>query len=285
MEKQKTFLVTGANDGIGKETARHFAGMGARVVMICRSQERGETAKKEIIESTGNENVHLYLADLASQNQIREACKAIIQDIDSIDVLVNNAGFMGYPERQLTEDGIESTFAVNHLGPFMITNLLFPLLRNTDNARIVNVSSVAHKLGEFDEDNLQLDQKYKAFQAYSNSKLMNILFTRELGDRIKDTGITTNCLDPGKVYTGIGKTYSKFFQFLFKIASPFLLTPKQGAQTSIYLSLSPEVSSTSGEYFVKKKITSTAKKTWDKEDMKRLWEISTSLTGMEGQTV
>ncbi|MEO1436149.1 MAG: SDR family oxidoreductase [Bacteroidota bacterium] len=278
-------LITGANDGIGKETAKALAKKGHTILMICRNQGKGLAAAKEIKAFAGHDQVELYIADLADQAQIRNVVHDIRSDHDYLDVLVNNAGFMGYLERQTTVDGIESTLAVNHLAPFMLTHLLFPLLKNQSNSRIVNVSSVVHQIGKLDRDNLEWGHSYKAFKAYCQTKLMNVLFTRELAKRIAPHGVTANSLDPGKVATTISKTYSPFFRIAHKIGTPFLLTPAQGAKTSIYLASADEVSGVSGKYFAKSRQKEEAHHAQNDDDALWLWNRSLEYTGLQDQSL
>ena len=279
--KDKRILITGANAGIGFETALGLAIMGADIIMICRDAEKGKKAQELISKEAPNSAIDLYIADLSDQEQIKSVCSSIAGSYFKLDVLINNAGFMGYRKRTLTRDGIESTLAVNHLAPFMISNLLYSLITKSENGRIINVSSVVHKLGVFDEDNFQLERKYTAWKSYCNSKLMNVLFTRELSKRLSETTITTNALDPGKVYTEISKTYSKTFRFFHKLGKPFLLTPKQGAKTSIYLASSDEVKTLSGKYYENNKLHPGHPKSQNEDHMRRLWEISEELTKMD----
>ena len=277
--KDKVCIVTGANAGIGLETARGLAQQGATVVMICRSQERGNNAKADIEKSTGSSAVHLLIADLASQKQIRELAATFLSMFDRLDVLVNNAGvFMS--KHQRTEDGYESTFAINHLAYFLLTHLLLDVLKSTPHSRIVNVSSNAHQSAKINFDALETVQSYNSVVAYGQSKLANVLFTYELARRLEGTGVTTNALHPGVVATNIANNGLSFFTFFFKLFSPFFKNPKAGANTSVYLATSPEVAGVTGKYFADSKERASSSISHDREAAKKLWDISCTLTGI-----
>jgi len=273
--KDKVCLVTGANTGIGKVTARSLAESGATVVMVCRDKQKGEAARDEIKQKSGNQQVELMLADLSSQAQIRKLADEFKARYNRLDVLVNNAGVY-LPKRTLTEDGLETTFAVNHLAYFLLTNLLLDLLKQSAPSRIVNVSSAAHHYGKVEFDNLQGEREYKGFAAYSNSKLENVLFTRELARRLADTGVTANALHPGAVATNIFRRLPTPIEWLIKA---FTLSPEKGAETSIYLATSPEIEGISGKYFDKKREARISAIAQDDELARRLWDESVKLTG------
>lgn len=272
----KTCLVTGANAGIGLETARGLAEMGATVVMLCRDRERGEAAQSEIKQSSGNNAVELFVCDLASQASIRQFAADFKQRHDRLDVLVNNAGVL-LRERSLNEDGIESTFAVNHLGYFLVTNLLLDLLKKSAPSRIVSVSSTAHKYGKIDIGGWMAGRDYSAFGAYSNSKLANVLFTYELARRLQGTGVTANCLHPGGVGTNLFRGLPGFLQALIKLVT---IGPERGARTSIYLASSPEVEGITGKYFARRRQQKSSETSHNEEAARRLWEVSEELTGL-----
>jgi NAD(P)-dependent dehydrogenase (short-subunit alcohol dehydrogenase family) len=272
----KICLVTGANAGIGKVAARRLAEMGATVVMVCRNREKGEAARKEIQAKSGNANVELMIADLSSQAEIRRLADEFKAKHNRLDVLLNNAGVY-LPKRSLTVDGLETTFAVNHLAYFLLTHLLLPVLKASAPARIVNVSSEAHKYGKVEFDNLQGEREYKGIPAYSNSKLENVLFTRELARRLADTGVTANSLHPGAVATGIFRNTPKPIEWLIKLLT---LSPEKGAETSVYLATSREVEGITGKYFEKKLETYPSRPAQDDELARRLWEVSEQLTGL-----
>ncbi len=275
--KDKVCIVTGANTGIGKVTARSLAASGATVVMVCRDKQKGEAARDEIKQKTGNQKVELMIADLSSQAQIRKLADDFKARYNRLDLLVNNAGLY-LPKRTLTVDGLETTFAVNHLAYFLLTNLLLDLLKQSALSRIVNVSSGAHHYGKVEFDNLQGEREYKGFAAYSNSKLENVLFTRELARRLEGTGVTANSLHPGAVATNIFRRLPKPIEWLIKA---FTLSPEKGAETSIYLATSPEVEGISGRYFDKKREARISAIAQNDEAARRLWDESARLTGLE----
>ena len=277
--KNKVCIVTGANAGIGLETARELAKQGATVVMVCRNQERGEKAQKDIQKSSGNTGVRLFIADLGSQHQIHQFAAEFLREFDRLDVLINNAGVF-LPTHQRTEDGYEATFAINHLAYFLLTHLLLDVLQSTPNARIVNVSSNAHLSASINFDSLEQVDNYNGYVAYGQSKLANVLFTYELARRLEGTGITCNALHPGVVATNIANHGFSFFTVFFKLFSPFFKSPKSGAATSVYLATSPEVAKITGKYFDNCAEKSSSKISHDAAIAKRLWDISSSLTGL-----
>src|SRR5262249_4112739 len=263
----KTCIVTGANSGIGKVTAQELARQGARVVLVCRDRGRGESAASDIKRATGNPNVELMLCDLSSQAEIRRFASEFKSTHDRLDVLVNNAGVY-LRKRTTTVDGIESTFAVNHLGYFLLTNLLLDLLKRSAPARVISVSSGAHASGHINFEDLQGEQSYGGVRAYCHSKLANILFTRELAKRLAGTGVTANCLHPGAVSTGIFRNLPKLLEL---IVLAFTMSPEKGARTSIYLATSPEVEGITGRYFVNCVETAPSREAQDDEVAHRLW--------------
>ena len=269
-------MVTGANSGIGKETAKGLAKHGATVIMVCRSRERGQQALSEIKESVGSGNVELMLCDLSSQKSVREFAAQFEKSHARLDVLVNNAGVMNR-YRSETGDKLEATFAVNHLGYFLLTNLLLDIIKRSAPARIINVSSATHKFGVIDFDDLQNEKRYRAFGAYSNSKLANVLFTYELARRLEGTGVTANCLHPGGVATNIFHDLPKAMEALIKLVTT---SPGKGAETSLYLASSPEVEGVTGKYFVKKSATRTSASSYNEDTARRLWDVSAKLTGL-----
>ncbi|HME91489.1 MAG TPA: SDR family oxidoreductase [Myxococcaceae bacterium] len=273
----KTFVITGASSGIGKATALALARAGANLLLICRDSARGEAAAEEIREQSDNPLVNVLLAELASLDSIREVSRAIHARCSRLDVLINNAG-IHCAQRRLSPDGLELTFATNHLAYFLLTQLLLDLLKASPSARIVNVSSEAHRRGTIDFDNLQGEKQYRAFRAYSNSKLANVLFTYELAGRLKGTRVTANCLHPGTVRTNFGRGEPGFFRAVVKLAAPFMLSPEKGAETSIYLASSPEVEDVSGKYFIKCAQARSSSESYDQAKARRLWDISAQLT-------
>src|SRR5918997_5893140 len=247
-------LITGATSGIGKATAMGLANMEASVMMVGRDRGRGEAAMAEIKERSGNASVDLILADVSSQKEIRRLADEFREAYPRLDVLINNAGVFR-SERITTADGIEETFAVNHLAYFLLTNLLLDTLEAGAPSRIVNVASADHSNATIDFDDLQGEKGYTGAKAYSQSKLANVLFTHELARRLRGTGVTANCLHPGVVGTNLGSGVSGALGFLVRALRPLMKSPKKGAKTSIYLASSPEVEGSSGGYFVKKTAT------------------------------
>jgi NAD(P)-dependent dehydrogenase (short-subunit alcohol dehydrogenase family) len=276
----KTCLVTGANAGIGKETALGLAKLGATVVMVCRDRGRGEAARAEIGQSSGNDAVELLVCDLASQASIQQMAADFRRRHQRLDVLVNNAGVL-LRELTLNEDGLETTFAVNHLGYFRVTNLLLDILKKSAPARIVNVASTAHKYGNIDISGWVVGRDYSAFRAYSNSKLANVLFTYELARRLEGTGVTANCLHPGGVGTNLFRGLPGYLQTLIKLVT---IGPERGARTSIYLASSPEVEGITGKYFARCRQQKSSAASHNQEAARRLWEVSEELTPLNVQT-
>jgi NAD(P)-dependent dehydrogenase (short-subunit alcohol dehydrogenase family) len=279
----KIVMVTGATSGIGKITAEELARMGATVVAVGRDPARSEEAIRDIKAKSGSQNVHLLLADFASQRSIRKLAEDFKARWDKLHVLVNNAG-VTVTRRALTEDGLETTFAVNHLGYFLLTNLLLDVLKASAPARIVNVSSAAHSQGRVNFEDLQGEKKWGALGSYSNSKLANILFTYELARRLEGTGVTANCLHPGVIpgtalAREMPKALVKVAEVLGKIFF-FVISVEEGARTQIYLASSPEVAGVTGKYFIKSAEARSSKASRDTAAAARLWEVSEELTGL-----
>jgi retinol dehydrogenase-12 len=280
----KVVLITGANQGIGKASAIALGQMGAKLVLLCRNEGKAREAIKDI-EAAGAAKagpVELIVADVASQADIRRAAAEFKAKHDRLDVLLNNAGVL-VTSRRTTVDGIEETFAINHLGYFLLTNLLLDLLKKSAPSRVVSVSSSAHRRGTMHWDDVQLTKGYSAFTAYGQSKLANILFTRELSRRLQGTGVTANTLHPGVIASGFGQTYGGFFSKLIKVAHPFMTTTEGGAKTQVYLASSPEVEGVSGKYFEKCKEATPTRKAQSDEDARRLWELSEEMTGLRAK--
>ncbi len=280
----KVCVVTGANSGIGKETALALAHMGATVILVCRSVARGTDALNDIKARTGNDAVSLVVADFSSQRAVREAAAAIQEKCDRLDVLVNNAGVTPWERRVTGESGLELIFAVNHLAPFLLTNLLLERLKASAPARIVTVSSGAHRRVALNFDDLQNEERYVPFDVYSQSKLANVYFTYELAHRLRDTGVTANCLHPGVVSTALFRHLPPFLGFAVKLARPLLLTPAQGADTVIYLAAAPEVATVSGRFFERREAVESSPDSYDVAAAQRLWEVSEALTAQSGGT-
>ena len=275
----KVALITGGTSGIGKATATALAAMGADVVVVGRDPERGERAAAEIRAQTGG-RVDLALANLASQAEVRNLAEEFRRRYDRLDVLVNNAGLV-QSERTETPDGIETQLAVNHLAPFLLTNLLLDLLKKSAPSRIITVSSDGHRWGKMDLDDLQSKRRYRAFPVYGMTKLANIMFTHELAERLEGTGVTANTLHPGGVNTNFGNNNSGIMAVLFRAFKPFMRTPEQGADTVIYLASSPEVEGMTGKYLADRKVKAPSDAAYDETTRKRLWESSEALTGLK----
>jgi retinol dehydrogenase 14 len=276
----KTCVLTGATSGIGRETAVALAGLGARLALVCRDRGRGEEAAAAIAARTGNRDVVLYLADLSSQRDVRRVAAEILAAHAQIHVLVNNAGVVNL-RRTLTEDGLETVFATNHLAYFHLTLLLLDRLRASAPARIVNVASDAHRWGRLDLDDLGNARRYRAMQVYGQSKLANILFTYELSRRLAGSGVTCNCLHPGAVGTRLGHNNGMIARTLARLLVPFFRTPAQGAETSIWLASSPEAEGVSGEYFVDRRPRRSSDASYDETIARHLWDVSLQLTGLD----
>jgi len=254
--------------------------MGAEVVVSGRSRERGESAVEEIRDTSGNEKVSLMLADLAVQAEVRGLAEEFRKRYDRLDVLVNNAGII-QSKRTETPDGIELTLAVNHLAPFLLTNLLLDLLKESAPSRIVTVSSEARRGAQIDFDDLQSERRYRAFKVYGMTKLANILFTYELAERLEGTGVVANALHPGGVNTNFGNNNRSFGTLIFRAFKPFMRTPEQGADTVVYLAVSPEAGKITGRYLTDRKVVSSFQDPHDEVMQKRLWEVSEELTNLE----
>src|SRR5580765_211623 len=254
----KTCLVTGANSGIGKETAIGLARMGARVLLVCRNQKKGEDARVDIERETGSSRLDLLIADMSSFGSVRALAAQVRQRYSRLDVLINNAG-AAVPSRTLSADGIEMTVAGNYLGAALLTFLLLDLLKSSAPSRIVNVSSEAHRSARLDLNDLQFEQrKYSPLGAYGQSKLLMNAFTFELARRLQGSGVTANCLHPGVVATNIWPADAPwFFKLLVGVMKPFMLNSQQGAKVSLYLATSPDVANVTGQYFVKSKPANT----------------------------
>jgi retinol dehydrogenase-12 len=276
----RTCLVTGATSGIGKETAVRLATLGATVVIVARTAERGETAGEEIRRRVPGARVDALTADLADLAGVRRLAGEVLARYDRLDVLVNNAGVI-MTRRQLTADGLETTFATNHLGPFLLTNLLRGLLERSAPARVVTVSSAAHKqVRAIPWDELAEGGPAGHRQAYPLSKLSNILFTVQLARRLDGTGVTANCLHPGFVRTALGRDVTGLLGTLVRLVLRFQPGPATGAATSVHLACSPEVADVSGGYFVKSRPAGPSPLARDDHAAARLWTLSERLTGL-----
>lgn len=270
----KTAIVTGANSGMGMATVRALSDMGARVIMLCRSEKRGREAL-ERLNSKKPRDLDLILCDLGDYDSIRTFVSKVKESYDHIDILVNNAGFISL-DRQETKEGLERQFGINHIGHFLLTTSLLDLMG--EGSRIVVVASGAHKTGKIHFDDINLHKGFNVFKAYSQSKLANVLFTRELARRVKDKGITVNCCHPGAVATNIGiDRETGFGKTVTGLLKPFFQTPEQGAKTAVFLATDDSVADVSGEYFYRCKIAKSSKRSKDMELAKELFEFSSKL--------
>jgi len=274
----KVCLVTGATSGIGRVTARELAQMDATVVAVGRNRQKGAETVAEIKRRSANDKVEFMQADLSSQESIRDLARTFTAKYDQLQVLVNNAGGV-FSKRETTVDGLEMTFALDHLAYFLLTTLLLPVLERSAPARIINVSSGAQGTGKIDFDDLQGAKRYSGWRAYSQAKLANVLFTYELARRLQGTGVTANCLHPGFVATGFAQNNSGALQALIKAGQVFAISPEKGAETSVFLASSPLVEGVSGKYFANKKEKKSAKQSYDESAARRLWDVSAQLTG------
>lgn len=279
----KTVIITGANTGIGKETAIDLAKRNAKVIIACRNVERGEQAERDIKRLSKSENVHFKLVDLASFASIKKFCSQVLEEEPRIDILINNAGIMRCPYWK-TEDDFEMQFGVNHLGHFLLTNLLLDRIKEAPDGRIVVVSSLAHKRAkEINFDDINSTESYDPKIAYGQSKLANNLFTIALNKRLAETNVTVNCLHPGIIYTELGR-YMKIPLWLKILLAPIALlilkTPWQGAQTTIYCAVDKEVEGISGLYFSDCKQKQPEPQALDELAAEKLWALSVKLTGL-----
>jgi NAD(P)-dependent dehydrogenase (short-subunit alcohol dehydrogenase family) len=277
----KTCLVTGGNSGIGKETALGLARMGARVVLVCRSQQKGEQAMADIRREVGSPPLDLLIADISSFGSVRALAAQVQQRYQRLDVLINNAG-AAVPQRRLSADGIEMTVAGNHLGAALLTFLLLDLLKSSAPSRIVNVSSEAHRSARLDMNDLQFQtRKYRAIGAYGQSKLLMNAFTFELARRLEGSGVTANCLHPGVVATNIWPADgAMMFKILIALARPFMRNAKQGAEVSLYLATAPQVAQVTGQYFVKSKPAASSPLSRDPKVMTDVWQWTRQMIGL-----
>ena len=272
----KICLITGGTNGIGKATAQALAQMGATVVIVGRNAPKTAQLVEEIRAASGNKNVDSLLADLSSLQEVRRLANEFKSKYSHLHVLLNNAGGF-FLRRQLSVDGIEMTFALNHLASFLLTNLLLDTLKASAPARIINVSSKAHTSGKIEFDNLQGERNYNP-KAYDNSKLANILFTMELARRLEGTGVTVNALHPGFVATGFAKNNGRVIAALVSLITPLVArSPAKGAETSVYLASSQKVQGITGKYFYDSHVIPTAPQATDMVVAKKLWEVSAAM--------
>ncbi|MGB5402752.1 SDR family oxidoreductase [Robiginitalea sp.] len=281
--KGKNCVVTGGNSGIGFETARALAEQGANVLILSRNREKAEAAVETIRAQSSGNHIDFVLADLSSHNSIREASKDILRDFNSIDILVNNAGAW-FSKLELTPDGVERQFAINHLAYFLLTKELMGALTNSEDGRVVCVGSDSHFHGKIHFDDVSLRSKYHGLRAYAQSKLANVMFVYELDRRLKQKGIeniAVNCVQPGRVNTDIGLKHTiSFHSLAWRIRRIGGLSPAAGAATNIFLATDEKVKGLSGKYWDKCKPKPSSPGSYIQEDAARLWEISESLCGV-----
>ena len=275
----RTVLVTGGTGGIGRATAVGLAAMGAHLAITGRDRGSTQGAAGEL-RAAGGGQVEVFVADLSSQSQVRRLAEEVLQRLSRIDVLVNNVGGH-WNTRHVTADGLERTFALNHLAPFLLTNLLLDRLQQSAPARVVTVSSNAHAQGRIDFDDLQGERSYSGARAYSQSKLANVLFTYELARRLPATSVTANALHPGVVRTSFGAEDPGGVQRrLVPLMRPFMKAPAQGAATSIHLASAPDLEQVTGRYFANSKPRRSSKRSYDEAAAARLWQVSADLVGL-----
>ncbi|MDG1543486.1 MAG: SDR family oxidoreductase [archaeon] len=273
----RTCLITGATDGIGKEAAIEMAKNGYNLILIGRSKEKGEKVTKEITEIAESIDIEYFVADLMLMKEVSRVADEVSKKYKKIDVLINNVGAY-FAFRDVTEEGFERTFALNHLGYFLMTKKLLPLVEKSDYKRIVNVSSSAHYGIDFEFDNMNGEKKYSGFDTYKKSKLANVMFTYELAKRIEKTGITANCLHPGFVATKFGNNNNILWRSVISFAKLLMaISVKDGAKTTVHLACSDEIADTNGRFFADCKVKEGSSKAKNDEHNKKLWELSEKL--------
>lgn len=279
--RDKVVVITGANSGIGRVTATEIAKMGAHVVMVCRNEQKARAVQEDINAITGLNNCDLFICDFSSHTSIKKFSKAFRTKYNSIDVLINNAGGI-IGERETNDEGLEMMFATNHLGYFLVTHYLLDLLKASDNARIVNVASLAHRFSGVRWDDLQATKSFNTWRQYGMTKLCNILFNKELAYQLKkNTNITSNCLHPGNINSNFGRSGNPLIRFLMQNFGFVLTSPAKGAETIIYLATSPEVKEKTGLYWYQKNPTIPSLDAISSENARRLWDVSLKLTGIK----
>ncbi len=272
----KICLVTGATGGIGLITARALAAQGGSVVLVSRSAEKCADQVAQIKAETGNANIDYIAGDLSLLSQVRQVAEQFLAKYERLDVMVNNAGAV-FSSRELTAEGYEMTMALNHLNYFYLTQLLLDQLLASAPARIVSVSSDAHRMGSIKFDDLMSEKKYSSFGVYSMSKLANVMFTYELARRLEGSGVTANTLHPGFIASNFGRSNGGLWEPVMRVVQLFAISPEKGAETSIYLASSPEVEDATGQYFVKKKPVKSSSASYDVAAQRRLWDVSEQL--------
>jgi NAD(P)-dependent dehydrogenase (short-subunit alcohol dehydrogenase family) len=276
-------LVTGGTGGIGKATAAGLAALGAHVAITGRDRRRAEDAAADI-RTAGGPDVDVFVADMSSQAEVRRLASEVLDGLPGLDVLVNNVGGF-WDSRRVTADGLERTFALNHLAPFLLTQLLLDRLKENAPARVVTVSSDAQRLGRIDFDDLQGERSWSGQRAYNQSKLANVMFTYELARRLHGTGVTANALHPGVVLTALGaEDPGRIQRMIMPFARWVMKTPDEGARTSIQLASAPELDGVTGQFFAESKPRRSAKRSYDHAAAARLWDVSCALTGIDTET-
>ena len=280
----KIVVITGGTGGIGKATATGLATLGARVGITGRDPARAEQAAADIRAASGNPAVDAFAADMTSQNELRQLAAVVLEAYPRLDVLVNNVGGF-WAHRHSTADGLERTFALNHLAPFLLTNLLMDRLKASAPARVITVSSGAQSMGRIEFDDLQGARSYSGQRAYNQSKLANVMFTNELARRLHGTRVMANSLHPGVVRTNFGaEDQAWFFTVISRVVRPLLKTPAQGAQTPIYLASTPDLEDVTGQFFTNGKPKRANRIAYDIDMTARLWLVSAELVGMTATT-
>jgi len=270
----KVCLITGANSGIGYETSKVLAKMGARVVMVCRNEAKAKRAQQEIIIESGNPDIDLLIADMSSLDSVRSLADTVKNKYSRLDVLINNAGIMN-SVKEMSVDGYEMQYAVHQLGPFLLTHLLLGLLKASAPSRVINLSSKLHSMAKIEFDNLQAEKKFGAFKTYSMSKLAHLMFSYSLAQRLEGSGVTVNAVHPGVIGSNLGSTPG-----LVKI---FMKSPKRGAETSVFLASSPSMAKVTGKYFIDCKPARSSKRSHDQDVADRLWELALEQTGLKSE--
>jgi len=283
----KVVVITGANTGIGKETAKDISKRGARVIILCRNVDKAKAAAEEIAKETGG-TVDVEKLDLSSLKSVRECAKNLLEKEEKIDILVNNAGVMACP-KTLTEDGLEMQIGTNHFGHFLLTELLLPLVKKSAESgfhpRIVIVSSLAHENGQMNWEDINWEKSYDEWKAYSQSKLANVLHGVELAKRLENTGISVYSLHPGVIDTELGRHMQEkwYFRMIYPVMRVFIKTPLQGAQTQLFCCLEESIVDHSGRYYSDCKEKQAARQARSEDDAKKLWEISEKLVGLKSE--
>jgi len=277
-DNRRIMLVTGASSGIGEATAGVLASQGHHVVMVSRTDERGNRARQKIHHAHPDASTDLLIADLTTTTAIRRLAEEFNAKYDRLDVLINNAAVMT-STRRVTPEGFETQFFVNHLAYFLLTGLLLDTMLRSQPSRIVSVASTAHSRGVIDFNDLQMEHHYRGYEAYANTKLMNIMFTYELARRLEGRGVTANCLHPGVIRTGLMRGVSPVLHTLWQSLGKFFKQPSEGAETPVYLATSPEVATVTGKYFRHCRELGSSRESYDRDLQRRLWEESERLSG------